>query len=386
MKRYASALAVFAMFLVSTAEAAEAPGQWYVAPMASAIWVDNSRQSDDDVGAHLALGKATENYNFEFSAWGYQLGGYNNDDMWGTDLGFYRVWYRDRRVTPYLGAAFGFMKNQNSRLEDTQGAQNSFAFGLLTDLTRSRTIALRTEFRWRLDYSGDSTEQDYIANVGLQIPFGGKPEPVAVVDPDSDGDGVPDSRDRCPDTPAGVVVDANGCPLDSDGDGVADYLDKCPGTPAGTAVDAVGCPLDSDGDGVLDGDDACPNTPAGARVDVRGCEIKAVIRLPGVEFEYNSANLTPASQATLNDAAATLIKNSDLKIEVAGYTDSAGAEEYNRNLSDRRAASVRDYLVNAGANPANLTSRGYGESNPIADNRTADGRARNRRVELRVLN
>jgi len=306
--------------------------------------------------------------------------------MWGTDLGFYRVWYRDRRVTPYLGAAFGFMKNQNGRLEDTQGAQNSFAFGLLTDLTSSRTIALRTEFRWRLDYTGDSTEQDYIVNVGLQIPFGGKPEPVAVVDPDSDGDGVPDSRDRCPGTFAGVAVDAVGCALDSDGDGVPDYEDKCPGTPAGTAVDDVGCPLDSDGDGVLDGDDACPDTPAGARVDVRGCEIKSVIRLPDVEFEYNSANLTPASQATLNDAAATLSKNPDLKVEVAGYTDSAGAEEYNRNLSDRRAASVRDYLVNAGANPANLASRGYGESNPIADNSTADGRARNRRVELRVLN
>ncbi len=387
MKRFASALAVSAMFLVTTAQAAEAPGQWYVAPMASAIWVDDSRNTDDDFGGYLALGKATEKYNFEFSAWGYKLSGFNDNDMWGTDLGVYRVWYRERRITPYFGAAIGFIKNQNNRQPDEQGAQNSLAFGLLTDLTSSQTVALRTEFRWRLDYSGPSTEHDYIANVGLQIPFGGKAEPVAMaVDPDSDGDGVPDSQDRCPGTPAGVAVDAFGCPLDSDGDGVPDYLDKCPGTPAGTAVDASGCPLDSDGDGVLDGDDACPDTPAGARVDVRGCEIKAVIRLPDVAFQYNSANLTPASQATLNDAAATLIRNPDLKVEVAGHTDSAGAAEYNLNLSQRRADSVRDYLVNAGANPANMTTRGYGESDPIADNRTAEGRARNRRVELRVLN
>jgi OOP family OmpA-OmpF porin len=121
-------------------------------------------------------------------------------------------------------------------------------------------------------------------------------------------------------------------------------------------------------------------------VDVRGCEIKSVIRLPDVEFQYNSATLTPASQATLNDAAATLVKNPGLKVEVAGYTDSAGADSYNLDLSDRRAKSVRDYLISSGANPADLTARGYGEADPIANNNTAEGRAKNRRVELRVLN
>ncbi|MGB5211481.1 MAG: OmpA family protein [Gammaproteobacteria bacterium] len=386
MKVYASALAVTAMFMISTVQAAEAPGQWYVAPMASAIWPDDARIADDDFGAQISLGKAYENYNFEFSAWGYQLSGFNDDDMWGADIGAYRVWYRNRRITPFFGLALGYMKNNNTRIEDSQGAQSSFAFGLLTDLTSSQTIALRTEIRWRLDYSADSTEHDLIANVGLQIPFGGQPEPMAVVDPDRDGDGVPDSQDRCPGTPAGVYVDNFGCPLDADGDGVPDYLDKCPGTPPGTKVDASGCPLDSDGDGVLDGDDACPGTPAGARVDTRGCEIKTVIRLPEVEFQYNSATLTPASQATLNDAAATLVKNPGLKVEVAGYTDSAGADAYNLDLSDRRANSVRDYLISSGANPADLTAKGYGELDPIANNNTAEGRAKNRRVELRVLN
>jgi OOP family OmpA-OmpF porin len=90
---------------------------------------------------------------------------------------------------------------------------------------------------------------------------------------DSDGDGVPDNLDKCPNTPAGAKVDANGCPLDSDGDGVADYLDKCPNTPAGAKVDAMGCPLDSDGDGVADYMDKCPNTPTGVKVNADGCPL-----------------------------------------------------------------------------------------------------------------
>jgi outer membrane protein OmpA-like peptidoglycan-associated protein len=88
---------------------------------------------------------------------------------------------------------------------------------------------------------------------------------------DADGDGVTDNLDRCPNTPAGTAVDATGCPRDSDGDGVIDVQDKCPNTPAGTSVDATGCPKDSDGDGVIDAQDKCPNTPAGTAVDATGC-------------------------------------------------------------------------------------------------------------------
>jgi OOP family OmpA-OmpF porin len=298
-----------------------------------------------------------------------------------------RVWYRERRITPFFAVGGGFHDTDPDSGDEEKNGYSNLAFGLVTDITKAGNIGLRTEVRWRQDYQGSKTQHDLLLNVGLQIPFGKKEvEPVGVLDPDSDGDGIADSRDRCPGTPAGVTVDAYGCPLDSDGDGVPDHLDRCPGTPAGTPVDAAGCPLDSDGDGVLDGDDRCPNTPAGARVDVRGCEIKAVIELPDVGFEYNAATLTPSSQATLNDAAATLVRNPDLQVEVAGHTDSAGAAAYNQALSERRANSVRDYLIGAGANPANLTARGYGEDEPIADNRTAEGRATNRRVELRVRN
>ena len=128
-----------------------------------------------------------------------------------------------------------------------------------------------------------------------------------------------------------------------------------------------------------------PNTRAGVRVDVNGCEITDVIELPGVNFETNSDRLLPGAEGVLGDAAATLRMHPDLRVEVAGHTDSQGAAEYNQGLSERRAYTVRDYLINAGVPASQLTARGYGEAEPVADNATAVGRAQNRRVELRII-
>jgi OOP family OmpA-OmpF porin len=202
---------------------------------------------------------------------------------------------------------------------------------------------------------------------------------------DSDGDGVKNSRDKCPGTAAGVRVDANGCELDSDGDGVADSKDKCPRTPAGAKVNADGCELDGDKDGVVDRLDKCPNSAAGAQVDIKGCEIKAEIKLPGVNFESNSDRLLAGAESVLNDAAATLRKNPSIIVEVAGHTDSDGAAAYNESLSARRAKTVHDYLVANGVADERMSVKGYGESQPIADNTTATGKAQNRRVVLRVI-
>jgi len=202
---------------------------------------------------------------------------------------------------------------------------------------------------------------------------------------DSDGDGVVDSKDQCPNTPSGVRVDASGCPVDSDGDGVTDDKDQCPGTPAGAAVDANGCELDSDNDGVVDRLDECPDSAEGVQVDIKGCEIKEEISLEGVNFESNSDRLLPGAEGILNDAAATLNKNPTIKVEVAGHTDSVGAAEYNESLSARRAQTVHDYLVSNGVSVDRMSVRGYGESQPIADNGTAAGRAQNRRVVLRIV-
>jgi OOP family OmpA-OmpF porin len=203
---------------------------------------------------------------------------------------------------------------------------------------------------------------------------------------DSDNDGVVDRLDKCPGTVAGAKVDARGCEIDSDRDGVVDRLDKCPGTVAGAKVDAQGCELDADRDGVVDRLDQCPGSRAGAKVDERGCERVEVTVLKGVTFATNSATLTRESMAVLDETAATLANNPALKAEVAGHTDNSGSAARNRVLSQQRAESVVRYLVSKGVSKASLTARGYGPDQPVANNRTAQGRSANRRVELRTFN
>ncbi|MDJ0805306.1 MAG: OmpA family protein [Gammaproteobacteria bacterium] len=200
---------------------------------------------------------------------------------------------------------------------------------------------------------------------------------------DSDGDGVTDDKDKCPGTPKGTKVDADGCALDSDGDGVVDAKDKCPGTPAGAKVDANGCALDSDGDGVADYKDQCPGTPAGAKVDTKGCASQIILR--NVNFELNSNQLTTESMVILDGVASSLKSRADISgIQVIGHTDSSGSAAYNQTLSEKRAQAVADYLVSQGVESGSLSSKGMGESQPIADNSTSEGRASNRRVELQV--
>ena len=206
---------------------------------------------------------------------------------------------------------------------------------------------------------------------------------------DGDNDGVVDAKDRCPTTDRGVKVDAQGCaiPLDSDNDGVVDAKDRCANTAANVKVDAQGCPvpLDGDKDGIVDKDDRCPNTKPGSNVDNNGCELKAVIDLKGVTFANNSDRLIGDSVTTLDNAAKTLLRNSGLKVEVAGHSDDRGAVSYNQQLSQRRAQAVLNYLVSKGVASDTLTAKGYGPSKPIANNATSEGRSANRRVELRIL-
>ncbi len=194
---------------------------------------------------------------------------------------------------------------------------------------------------------------------------------------DADGDGVTDDRDQCPGTPAGVKVDAVGCPLDTDGDGVYDYLDKCPGTPQGVKVDAVGCPLDTDGDGVYDYLDKCPGTPQGAHVDDRGCWV-----LENLHFDTDKARIKPDGYPVLYEVITVLKKNPGLRVEIQGHTDSRGSDAHNQALSEKRAQAVRDYLIKAGIDADRLTAEGYGESKPAVPNTSPENMAKNRRVEL----
>ncbi|WP_462324092.1 OmpA family protein [Desulfoplanes sp.] len=198
--------------------------------------------------------------------------------------------------------------------------------------------------------------------------------------PDSDQDGVADINDECPATPMGVAVDDKGCPFDSDGDGVYDYLDECPDTPAGVQIDQVGCPLDTDGDGVSDYLDACPGTPADFVVDAKGCPQPISIDL-GLEFDLNRADIKQKYHHKLEEVALFLIHHPGVTAVVEGHTDSQGAASYNKKLSQKRAQSVVDYLTKKfGVDPSMITSQGYGEETPIADNATPEGRQKNRRV------
>jgi OmpA-OmpF porin, OOP family len=189
--------------------------------------------------------------------------------------------------------------------------------------------------------AGSSSMAGFVESVFLA-----KPAPVAVLD--SDGDGVPDNIDKCPNTPRGVKVDAFGCPLDTDHDGVPDYLDQCPGT------------------------------PLGAKVDARGCWTYESTVL----FDLNSAKVKPEAYPALNESVLILKKNPNLIIEVDGHTDNSGTASYNMALSLKRAEAVKDYFVSRGIDPKRLSTKGFGFTKPAASNKTKEGRAKNRRVEL----
>ncbi|NVK22529.1 MAG: OmpA family protein [Kangiellaceae bacterium] len=172
---------------------------------------------------------------------------------------------------------------------------------------------------------------------------------------------------------------------DSDGDGVLDADDRCPGTPAGAAVDAYGCPLDSDGDGVADYMDACPGTPAGVQVDEKGCEVKVaenVVVDMRLNFDTNKYAIKPEMVSEIAKVAEFLRQYPNVNAQIQGHTDSVGSNSYNQGLSERRANSVKNYLVeNFGIDASRLSAVGYGEERPIADNSTDEGRALNRRAE-----
>jgi OOP family OmpA-OmpF porin len=240
--------------------------------------------------------------------------------------------------------------------------------------------------------------------------------------PDSDGDGVLDTKDKCPRTPIGVPVDEAGCPSDSDNDGIFDYLDKCPDTPVSAKVRKDGCLLDSDGDGIPDYLDQCPQTPQGAAIDKNGCSVEpeqekivdsdqdgvtdahdlcpgtpkgiavdkdgCPIPLPeklsinlDIEFNINSSVIDPSYNDEIKKVADIMKAHPEIKVLIEGHTDSTYSEKYNLWLSQRRADKVKQYLVDKfGISPDRLISKGFGESKPIASNSTKEGQKKNRRV------
>ncbi len=293
-----------------------------------------------------------------------------------------------KSFTPYVVGGFGKMEAQRQgTLSTYRDNQASAGLGFFSNMTPR--VALRGDVRGV--YSNDAGGLQPFVKLGLTAMLGNLGG-AGKAPTDSDGDGVYDSDDRCPNTPAGTAVDTEGCALagpgDADGDGVDDDADRCPTTPAGVAVDSRGCALDDDRDGVPNYLDKCPGSERGAKVDDDGCYVeleKEVTIDLNLEFDTNSADLRSDHYPEIQRVVAFLRQYPTASAVIEGHTDSRGAAAYNQSLSERRAASVRNYLVTqGGVDAGRLTSRGYGETRPKASNETTEGRQQNRRVSAVV--
>jgi outer membrane protein OmpA-like peptidoglycan-associated protein len=218
-------------------------------------------------------------------------------------------------------------------------------------------------------------------------------------DMDNDGDGVPDEGDKCPNEAEDKDgwEDKDGCPdVDNDQDGILDVNDKCPTKPEDDDgfEDMDGCPeIDNDQDGYKDADDGCPTAPEtwNSYLDDDGCPDEVPVDLaefagaiPAIQFQVDSAKLLKASFPILDKAARALMRYPDLAVEIQGHASSEGDDDYNMRLSQDRTETVREYLIGKGVDSDRLTARGYGETQPRANNDTEQGRDLNRRVEFKI--
>jgi len=354
------AAAVSALTLSTLASAV--PGdEWYITPQVGGISPDHQRDlRHNDWLYGVALGRELGPFiNMELNFNGARVNdgrGTSHLDTYGYSIDVLGILNRTGLFSPYLTAGVGAESNvlvPGNALTNQTKLMTQAGVGTYINLWRSSdgtsAFALRPEIKARWDDPGKGDHLvDYIAMLGFQYSFGGSrtpapPAPAAPPPPPPVSQPAPE--------PAAVPA----TPPDSDHDGVPDSVDKCPDTPAGVQVDATGCPL------------------------------KGSITLEGVNFEYNSAALTVASHPPLDAIADGLKKHPRLKVEIQGHTDSTGSPPYNLKLSQKRADSVRDYLVYGGVNADQLVTKGYGQTQPAASNKTAEGRAKNRRVVMYVV-
>ncbi|WP_396602496.1 OmpA family protein [Algibacter sp. R77976] len=346
-----------------------------------------------------------------------------------SDLSYYGIdgtikynFLEGKTLDPFVGVGGGY-----TWIDDIGAGTLNGTLGLNVWFSENIGLTLQTGYKHAFE---DYLDSHFQHTAGISIKFGGTDtDGDGIYDkddacpdvagseafngcPDSDGDGIEDSKDDCPNE-AGLA-ELNGCP-DTDGDGIADNKDNCP-TVAGLKA-LNGCP-DADGDGVTDADDACPNE-AGPSAN-KGCpwadkdgdgvldkddkcpEVKGTVANNGcpevteavqatlneyaktILFDTGKATIKAQSAAVLSDIIGILKEYSTAKFTVEGHTDSVGSETLNQRLSDSRANSVKEYLVQNGIDAFRLSALGYGESRPIDSNKTRAGRANNRRVEINL--
>ena len=347
-----TSLTVIGLALSSATLYADGDQPWHMTLQAGGAKMDNDRETrDNDVWWSVGFGRFFgNNFSLDFEYDKFE-GTYKDFDTvvpgatydkWGLStvglMGRYHIGQNNWR--PYLALGAG-ATSHSSVLDTGSNLQMSAGLGLQGKIAKHWTT--RFQILWRSDHDNQSMPgaqskfSDIFYSIGINFDFGGtEPAPPP-----------PPPPPAAPPPP--------------------------PPNP------------DLDGDGVLNEHDKCPNTRPGAVVDLDGCEVEAVIELDGVYFDFDEATLKPEGMAVLNGAAALLQKHERVVVEVAGHTDSKGSDEYNQGLSERRANSVKDYLVRKGVKASRLSARGYGESRPVASNDTEEGRAENRRVELVVL-
>ena len=339
----------------------------------------------------------------------------SNIDLFNAFLNLrYKLSNESKKCRPYLYAGPGYLADNtlwNFNFDAGLGAKYYFNSKLAVYLEAGYVKGLES-------VSKGVTYHDnfWKSTAGLEFDFGKSK--------DSDMDGVSDKKDKCPNTPAGVAVDAKGCPVDSDGDGVPDYLDdcptvaglkslkgcpdsdgdgvadkddKCPDTKKGWKVDASGCPLDTDKDGVADSEDDCP-TIAGPKEN-RGCPIKEkeveikkevpvdqIIKSSTIHFGIGKSLLTAESKGIIDKMIKLLNENKNYNSNIFGFADSQGSDEYNLKLSEQRIASTIKYIKSKGISDSRvIIQTAFGEEKPIATNDTPEGRRLNRRVEFEVF-
>lgn len=395
----AAVLATFLSAPAAMALSVDDHSGYYLAGFGIYEQADSARDSDNGRGFQVTLGRALGEHNaLELSFLNLK----RDRDLDGRadyksvlSLDYVRDFGMQRfeaallpDVKPYLLGSLGGV------LEDVRGDSHlhpalNLGAGLLFPLrigSWNWGWGLRTEIKGLVQYNDRKSapaNNDVLADVhvliGLNIPLAWNSGRASAAAPNRE----------CALSVVDPVSGRRDCVNDADRDGVVDDSDACPATPDGDRVDARGCSLkvdgDADADGVSDGADRCPSTATGLKVDADGCAVEQTLSLQAVTFESDSAVLTGVATGLLDGIGASLNNQANVSLEIAGHTDDTASEAYNLKLSQLRAEAVRQYLIGRGIDGARLTTRGYGEAQPLVANDSDANRALNRRVDFKLL-
>ena len=317
------------------------------------------------------------------------------------------IFNENATIAPYMSAGMGMAHVTGDRIWNGRDFIIPVGGGLKVNFNKNVALQYQLLYNFtnhdkRDGRANGHNEQFASHTIGFVFSFGGNkdrdkdgvlnkvdlcPDLAGIAElagcPDTDGDGIQDSEDKCPNVKG--IAKFNGCP-DTDGDGIQDSEDRCP-TEKGPAA-LKGCP-DRDGDGIADKDDKCPDV-AGVAAN-KGCpEVSVAAKkvfdkaLRGIQFETGKAAIRKVSYPIVDNVAAVMNENPAYILNIGGHTDNVGKADMNMKLSQDRADAVKAYLIEKGIDGSRLNATGYGSTQPVGDNKTAKGRALNRRVEFKV--